>query len=190
MWYEHVSAVGIDIYDALAADKQLSNAVTDARLVAEELKRAGYEVPENAINITRAQFYATWQSFLDRVEMGDTVVVFLSGHGVEIEGKNFVLPRDVPYIRFDRQKEIKYKSISITQLLLDLREREPQRIIVIVDACRDNPFVPAEYSCLGSGARGLAAMDPAAGEFIMYSAGAGETALDRLPGERPGQNLI
>ena len=129
-------------------------------------------------------FNALWQKFLDKINPGDTAAVYFSGHGVEIEGLNFLLPRDVPNISFGRQEQLKRESLSVSELLLDLRKRKPQVTVLILDACRDNPLIPPEQRSLSWG-RGLARMEAPNGTFIMQSAGAGETALDRLPKDDP-----
>jgi formylglycine-generating enzyme required for sulfatase activity len=124
------------------------------------------------------------QKFLDKLSPDDTAAIYFSGHGVEVEGLNFLLPRDIPNISYGRQEQLKRESLSVSELLLDLRKRKPKVTLVILDACRDNPLMPPESRSLAWG-RGLARMDAPAGTFIMYSAGVGETALDRLPGDDP-----
>jgi uncharacterized caspase-like protein len=169
--------VGIDKYDNLAPQQQLQRAVNDARSVGAALAPLGFEVV-SAENVGRAIFNAQWQKFLDTINPGDTAAVYFSGHGVEIEGLNFLLPRDVPNVSFGRQEQLKRESLSVSELLLDLRKRKPQVTVLILDACRDNPLIPPEQRSLSLG-RGLARMDAPNGTFIMYSAGAGETALAR-----------
>lgn len=175
--------VGVDRYDNLGPQQQLQRAVSDARAVGAILGSLGYEVIA-AENVSRPVFNAQWAKFLDKLQPGDTAAVYFSGHGVEIEGLNFLLPRDVPNVSFGRQEQIKRESLSVSEMLLDLRPRKPQVTLVILDACRDNPLGSSEHRSAGSHG-GLARMEPPEGTFIMYSAGAGETALDRLPGNDP-----
>lgn len=171
--------VGVDRYDNLGADDQLLRAINDARSVGKLLQSIGFNVQAGE-NSTRAQFNALWQGFLEQIEPGDTVVLFFSGHGVEIEGQNFLLPSDVPNIRYGRQEQLRREALSVSEFLLDLRVRKPQISLVVLDACRSNPFAPTDMRAVGAGG-GLAGIkDPPEGMFIMYSAGAGETALDRL----------
>jgi uncharacterized caspase-like protein len=91
-------------------------------------------------NVGRSAFNAKWQQFLDRRQPDDTVAIYFSGHGVEIEGSNFLLPRDIPNISFGQQDQLKRESLSVPELLLDLRQRKPKVTLVILDACRDNPL--------------------------------------------------
>lgn len=174
--------VGIDRYDNLSTDGQLKKAVGDARAMAGTLRQLGFsvtEVPEP----TRGQFVAEWYKFLERVAEGDTIAFVFSGHGVELEGTNFLLPRDVPRARSGREGQLRSESISFGQILTDMRERKPAFSFVVLDACRDNPFAEGEKS-VGS-KRGLGRVEPLEGTFVMFSAGAGQTALDRLEGYDP-----
>jgi hypothetical protein len=175
--------VGIDRYDNLGPQQQLQRAVNDARSVGAAFASLGFEVVR-AENVGRGAFNAEWQKFLDKLQPDDMAAIYFSGHGVEIEGLNFLLPRDVPNISYGRQEHLKRESLSVSELLLDLRKRKPKVTLVILDACRDNPLLPPEQRSLNWGA-GLARMDAPTGTFIMYSAGVGETALDRLPGNDP-----
>src|SRR5262245_6210580 len=171
--------VGIDTYDYLGSDKQLRRAVNDARAVSKTLNELGFQVAllENA---SRSVFAAAWQSFLQKIQFGDTVAVYYSGHGVEIEGLNFVLPRDVPNVSYGRQEQLKRESLSLSEFLLDLRNLRLRITLLILYACRDHTFLLLEFRTAATRA-GLARMHAPEGTFIMYSAGAGEMALDRLP---------
>ena len=182
--------VGIDAYDNLGPLRQLTRSVNDARAISDALGKFGYQGTPK-FNLKRSEFNDAWQTFLDSIVQGDTVAVFFSGHGVEVEGQNYILPRDVPFVKFGRQEQLKSESISISGLLLDLRGRDPQVILMILDACRDNPFIPAEFrKNLPGGSGGLAGMEAAMGEFIMYSAAAGQTANEQLYADDPVQNSV
>lgn len=173
--------IGIDTYGSLSRDMQLERAVPDARSVSDVLTKIGFDVVRGE-NTNRTQFNALWQQFLEKVNPGDTIALYFSGHGVEIDGQNFLLPSDVPNIRFGRQEQLKREALSLNEFLLDLRAKRTQVSLVVIDACRNNPFATPEARAAGNG-QGLAGIkEPPEGMFIMYSAGAGETALDRLPG--------
>lgn len=176
--------IGIDKYDHLVPGQQLQRAVNDARSVAQSLKSLKFDVTIGE-NIDRSTFNRMWQSFLDKLAPGDTAAFYFSGHGVEIEGQNFLLPRDIPAIAYGRREQLRRESLSFSEILLDLQKRRPQVSVVVLDACRDDPLIPPGLRSAASKA-GLATItDPPEGTFIMYSAGAGELALDRLPANDP-----
>lgn len=87
--------VGVDRYDNLPGDQQLKRAVADARAMARTLKELQFEVVHGE-NLGREAFYEAWQRFLSRLSPGDTAAFFFAGHGVEMRGSNFLMPRDAP----------------------------------------------------------------------------------------------
>ena len=175
--------VGIDGYVNLDAGAQLKRAINDARAVTRSLRGLGFDVTplENA---RRSTFNAAWQQFLGTIEPGDEVAFFFSGHGVEIEGQNFLVPSDVPKVGYSRQEEIERESLSVSELRHDLHSRKPRVSLIVLDACRDHPLAPPEWRS-GEKSVALVEIDESHGTFIMYSAEPGERVLDRLPGNDP-----
>jgi uncharacterized caspase-like protein len=180
--------VGIDSYDNLDADKQLKKARSDASALARTLKDLGFEVIVRD-DLGRSAFNTVWTDFLGKLQPGDTAAFYFAGHGVELGGRNYLLPKDVPSIRPGRDELLKRESLSLQEFLEDLRERGTQLNLVILDACRDNPFPGLGGRTVGR-ARGLAVTEPPEGTFIMFSAGAGETALDRLSDDDQDPNSV
>ena len=180
--------VGIDSYDNLPEQQQLKKAVNDAQAIGEALVGLGYDV-QKADNVGRTDFLRQWQLFLNRLEPGDDAAVFFAGHGVEIDGQNFLLPRDVPRVASGEEEVLKGSGLSLAALLDQVRDRHPQVGLYILDACRDNPFVDGKGRGIG-GTRGLARVEPPSGTFIMFSAGAKESALDRLSDNDPNPNSV
>ena len=180
--------VGINIYDNLARNQQLEKARNDARGVAAALKDVGFQVIF-AEDASRTAFLRAWQRFLDTVAPGDVTAVFFSGHGVEINGSNYLLVRDVPQAA-DGEEVLKNSGLRLQSLMDRLKEQRPQVSIFIVDACRNNPYVSqGGKRSLGS-ARGLKPEEPPKGALIMMSAGAGQEALDSLSADDPNPNSI
>ena len=172
-------SVGIDIYDSLPADQQLRKAVNDARAVGAALGELGFEVAVGE-NLTRDAFIRAWQAFLNRLEPGDTAALFFAGHGVVLDG-SYLLPRDVPRVAPKEEKVLAAASIRFNELLEDLHEKKVRVALFIVDACRDNPFRDSRGRVYLGGSRGLKRVgEKVKGSFILYSAGYGERALDRL----------
>jgi len=106
---------------------------------------------------------------------------------VQIDGQNYLLPRDIPHIEYGRQAQLTREAISLNQLLADLSTGDrphPKRSVVILDACRDNPLIPPGYKS-GSTRGGLAKVEEPDGIFVMYSAANNRIALDRLSPSDP-----
>jgi hypothetical protein len=108
---------------------------------------------------------------------------------VEIDGQNFLLPRDVPRVESGEEEVLKGSGLSLAALLDQVRDRHPQVGLYILDACRDNPFVDGKGRGLG-GTRGLARVEPPSGTFIMFSAATKESALDRLSDNDSNPNSV
>lgn len=194
--------IGIDDYDNVP---KLAKATGDAKAVGARLEQLGFEVT-TLLNGNRREIAQNLSELRAKAEDATTVLVHFSGHGVAAGGENFLLPKDVSAPGMDPHL-MEYEAISQSQLIDTLAPREGQnrQLILIVDACRDNPYAKSTRS-FGT-ERGLARIEPPRGVFIMYSAGFGETALDSL-GEkdaeptsvytrvllqqlaRPGANLI
>jgi hypothetical protein len=156
----------------------LKNAAADANAVAESLGKLGFGVTR-VTNASRAQMNEAIGVFLDRAGPNTDAVIYFAGHGVELAGANYLLPIDVPALRPGQERLLRAESINLTELLLDLEGRQSRVSVVILDACRDNPFPPQGTRSIGA-TRGLARVDPPAGAFVIFSAGAGEQALDVL----------
>lgn len=174
--------IGIGTYDNLSADKQLKNPINDADGVSAKLTEVGFQVTK-AQNLTRSGFNEKWQNVLDSLGKDDTFVLFFSGHGVQIDGHNYLLARDIPFIQFGRQTQLTKEAISLDELLLDVTTGDrlhPKNSVVILDACRDNPLIPPGHSKGTAVHGGLAKVSESQGIFIMYSASSNRTALDRL----------
>ena len=129
------------------------------------------------------------QLFASRLEAGDEALFFFAGHGVEIAGRNYLLPIDIPDANPGQEDFVKAEAIAVDQVLDTIRARGTRVSILVLDACRDNPFPKAGTRSLG-GSRGLARMPAPEGTFIMYSAGVGQTALDRLSDNDPNPNSV
>jgi hypothetical protein len=180
--------IGINEYDNLRIDQQLKKAVNDAKAVGDSLAAVGFEVLRGE-NVARLEFNRLWQRFLNRLEPGDTVAFFFAGHGVEIAGSNFLLARDAPRAASGEEDLLKGETIGLAKLLDDLRARRPKVSLLILDACRDNPFPQPSGRSVGA-SRGLARVEAPEGTFVMFSAGTGEAALDRLSATDADANSV
>lgn len=155
----------------------LNNAREDARAMAAELKGFGYEVSLH-LDQSQKSMQAALRDFRDKVNAGDEVLFYFSGHAVEIDGKNFLTPVDTIGIN---QNQLADDSIDLKSAVLDpLTTKKVKLTLALIDACRDNPFLKTTSTRSTSSSKGLAPTTPATGQLIVYSAGSGQTALDRL----------
>lgn len=184
---------------------QLQKAVNDARAVSAELERLGFVV-RRAENLDQKAMSRAIVSFESDVAPGDQALFYYSGHGFEIGGTNYLLPTDVPSVGAREQDLVKDASFPVDRIIDGIRQRGAGVAILILDACRDNPFAGAGTRSL-PGTRGLARVDAPEGVFVLMSAGAKQAALDRLSDgdrnpnsiftrtflaelDRPGQTLV
>lgn len=175
--------VGIDRYDHFDKDLQLDNAVSDASAVGQKLTDLGFDEVSLQLDPVRYEFHVAWQEFLDSINAGDTVAFFYSGHGVAIDGQNYLLPRSMPDLEPGRSELVKSESLSLNNLLTDIQKRNPAVTLMILDACRNDPFSSSNERGVGASGGLAGSNDPPSGTFIMYSAEAGKVALDSMPGE-------
>jgi Caspase domain len=162
--------VGNDSYQGAPP---LQNARSDARAVAHALELAKFTVTLRE-DLTLKAMKDALRTFKGQISGGDEAVFFFSGHGVQFEGTNYLIPIDlVP----QSEAQVVDDSVPLQRVLDDLRDQKTLFALAIVDACRDNPFRGTGRAI---GGRGLAPVTAATGEMVLYSAGAGQQALDRL----------
>lgn len=165
----------IVIGNAAYQDNPLRNPVNDARLIANVLRDLGFQV-NTMLDADQETMDQGFDDFIAALDWQDEAVFYYSGHGVNTAGENYLIPtgrviRDEP--------EIKYYAFSCN---LALEKLQKARIsVMILDACRDNPFKGAR-----SGNKGLALMSGKAGsQYIIYSTELGKTAADGVESNSP-----
>ncbi len=177
--------VGNDQYSNIP---QLRKAVNDARTMSDTLKKLGFAVLV-AENQNRKGLSETLLAFDRMIEKGDTAFFFFAGHGFEIGGENYLLPTDVPAATAGQEELIRDGAIAAERIITRVQNRGAGTSIFVFDACRNNPFERAGTRAL-SGSGGLAAITPPEGVFVVYSAGAKQTALDRLSNDDNNPNSV
>jgi len=172
--------IGNDSYQSATP---LQNARSDAEAVAEALKRDGFTVTLKK-DLTLKAMKEALRSFKEQLSGGDEAVFYFSGHGVQFEGTNYLIPTDLTP---ENQEQVVDESVPLQRILDDLRDQKARFALAIVDACRDNPFKGTGRAI---GGRGLAPVTAATGQMVLYSAGAGQEALDRLGPRDPDPNGV
>jgi hypothetical protein len=127
--------IDFDVYDNLPAVEQLQKAVNDARAVGAAPRQLGFETAVEE-NVAKLPFTRAWQKFLNRLQPGGTAALFFAGHGVEVGGLNYLLPRDVPKVVGGEDRVLAEASIRFNTLMEDLRDKNVRTALFIVDACR------------------------------------------------------
>ncbi|MCB1414300.1 MAG: caspase family protein [Xanthobacteraceae bacterium] len=180
--------IGNDLYVNMPASRQLRKAANDARTIGAALSSLGFEVVLGT-NLGRQGIIDKLAQVTAKIAPGDTVAFFYAGHGVAIGGVNYLVPSDVPAVSEGAEARIRGASIAEPDLIAEIQAKSPRVALLVIDACRDNPFPRAAGRSIGN-ARGLADARPARGIFMIYSAGIGQSALDRLNNSDPSPNSV
>jgi uncharacterized caspase-like protein len=163
---------------------QLQNPVNDAALMSTTFKSAGFDVVQFRQNLSALETRRVLREFADAAQNADIAVVYYAGHGLEVDGTNYMIPVDA---KLERDTDVFDEAVPLDRLLIAV-EPATQLRLVILDACRDNPFTKTMKRTTASRAidRGLAKIEPSSpNTLIAYSAKAGSTALDGSSNNSP-----
>jgi uncharacterized caspase-like protein len=155
----------------------LPNPVNDGEVIAATLKQAGFDAVDSRHDLPALETRRALRDFADRARDADIAVVYYAGHGMEVDGTNYLIPVDA---KLERDTDVYDEAFSLDRILLAVEPAKQLRL-VILDACRDNPFAKSMKKTLASRSigRGLAKIEPTSpNTLIAYSAKAGSTALD------------
>ncbi len=149
----------------------LPNPVNDARVISQLLEKLGFEVIKGE-NLSQNEMKYKIFEFGKKLEQkGGTGLFYFAGHGVQVNGKNYLIPVGAT-IKHDKHVEI--EGIDVDRVLAEIENARNRMNIVILDACRDNPFARS----FRSSAQGLASIDAPTGTLIAYATAPGKTAAD------------
>ena len=154
-----------DSFDSLANPKR------DASLVADALGKSGFQNVKLLTDTNRETLSAALKAFADDSKNANWAVVYYAGHGVELDGSNYLVPVDA---KFENDADIPQESIALDQILNSVSAADKMRLVVL-DACRENPF--AEKKSLSVG-RGLARIEPESGTLVAFATKHGHFATD------------
>ena len=181
--------VGVNAYPNLAADMQLQRAVADTGAVGETLRGLGFQVTALTSGVTRRNFWKSFDAFKAESEPGDTSLLFFSGHGVAIEGANYLIPGDIEAFSPGEELSLTGHAMAEATIIEGLHARAGV-VIVVIDACRNNPFPRRPGQKAMGVERGLSPSQPPSGVYSLYSAGWGQTALDSLSPQDGSKNSV
>lgn len=149
----------------------LVNPENDASDIARTLKSLGFEV-DRRLDITRQEMRRAIRAFGDRIRKNGGVGLFYyAGHGIQINGENYLVPLATDVLHED---EVPDECVPVSSVLRKMESANNRLNIIILDACRDNPFKRS----FRSGSRGLARMDAPAGSILAYATSPGSSAQD------------
>jgi invasion protein IalB len=157
---------------------KLPNPSSDAAAVGTALRAVGFQSVTVLNDLSREGTLNALRSFAAEAANADWAVIYYAGHGMEAAGMNYLVPVDAA-LKSDRDLSI--EAVSLEQVL-NAAERASSLRVIILDACRDNPFASQMKRSLTvasrSVSRGLASVEPDAGTLVVYAAKHGETASD------------
>src|SRR5438552_1937959 len=157
----------------------LPNPVNDGAMIAATLKDAGFDVVDSRQDLPAAEIRRALRDFADRARDADIAVVYYAGHGIEVDGANYLIPVDA---KLERDTDVYDEALSLDRVLVAIEPVKRLRL-VILDACRDNPFTKSMKRTVASRGieRGLARVEPTSPNLLIaYSAKAGSTATDGI----------
>ena len=146
---------------------QLANPRNDARGMSDSLRNLGFTV-EEGIDLDTAGMYGAIREFGALAETADVALVFYAGHGIQVDGINYLLPTDVS---LTRERDLNYEGVPLELILSEVSQTK-RLGVVILDACRDNPFAqelarsmgPTRSTLVG---RGLARVEAAPADTLV-----------------------
>jgi len=150
----------------------LDNPVNDARLIARTLEKAGFKVTLRE-NLDRGAMFGALKEFGARLNENTVAVLYYAGHALQMRDQNFMIPVDA---EIRREDEIAIQGMDLTYILGQMSRAKSRVNVVILDACRDNPFAKRTSTT----SHGLAQMDAPIGTLIAYATAPGKQAPDGI----------
>jgi uncharacterized caspase-like protein len=156
----------------------LPNPANDARDLSQRLEQLGYRVTL-ALDANRTELLGQFQAFARSLTLDDVALFYFAGHGVQIGGDNYLFPVDA---RVEREEDARTRLVPLNPILADLSRLTRNRL-VILDACRNNPYAEQiaqsqAARSAGGASRGLARVYAGVGSYIAFSTQPGNVALD------------
>ncbi|MGX1323996.1 putative caspase-like protein [Bradyrhizobium sp. USDA 377] len=156
---------------------KLGNPVNDATLVGGMFKKAGFDSVDVRLDLSASEMRRMLREFAGRSRDAEMAVIYYAGHGIELDGNNYLIPTDAT---LETDGDVLDETIPVERALFAVEPAKQLRLIIL-DACRDNPFAKTMKRTLASRAigRGLAKVEPTSpNTMIAFAAKAGSTASD------------
>ncbi|MBR0987924.1 caspase family protein [Bradyrhizobium liaoningense] len=156
---------------------KLANPASDAGLIGGMLRKAGFDTVDVRQDLNASEMRKALREFGGRTRDADVAVIYYAGHGMEVDGTNYLIPIDAA---LETDTDVYDEALPIDRVLVSIEPAKQLRL-VILDACRDNPFAKSMKRTVASRAigRGLAKVEPTTpNTMIAFAAKAGSTASD------------
>lgn len=164
------SRIALVIGNSSYSDTPLRNPVNDARDVAQALRNLGFEVIYTE-NLSKNDMKQSIRTFGNRIRNGGVGLFYYAGHGTQVNGMNYLIPVGAT---ITNEEEVEYESVELGFVLAQMENAKNRLNIIILDACRNNPFARSFRSIT----RGLASIDAPSGTLIAYATAPGHVASD------------
>jgi hypothetical protein len=164
--------VALVIGNAAYKHDALDNPVNDARLIAGTLEKAGFKVTLRE-NLDRAGMFTALREFGARLNENTVAVLYYAGHALQLRDQNYMIPVDA---EIRSEDEVGVQGMDLTYILSQMSRAKSRVNVVILDACRDNPFAKRS----SGNTQGLAQMDAPIGTLLAYATAPGKQAPDGI----------
>ena len=152
----------------------LANPERDAKLIASTLERSGFRSVQLLLDAGRDELAAALKTYAKEAANADWAVIYFAGHGIELDGSNYLVPVDAKY---ENDADIPAESVALDQALNAVHGAARMRL-VILDACRENPFGGEKKGEASNIGRGLARIEPESGTLVAFATKHGHLASD------------
>ena len=159
----------------------LSNTINDAVIMANALKSLGFELVggKAQTDLDKGGLDNVIRKFGETIRGKRVAFLYYSGHGVQVDGRNYLIPTSANVVA---KTDVKYELVNVDEVLDDMNASGTKVNIIVLDACRNNPF--GDKGLRGTGS-GLAVMDAPSGTIVAYATGPGKTAADGVGKNSP-----
>jgi formylglycine-generating enzyme required for sulfatase activity/uncharacterized caspase-like protein len=162
--------IALVIGNASYSVSPLTNPVNDARDIAAALRGVGFDVTLRE-NINQRQMVEEILAFGKKLRSGGVGLFYFAGHGIQVGGRNFLVPIGA---KIEREEDVEFEAVDAGRVLAELAKADNNLNIIVLDACRNNPFARS----FRSASQGLAYMSAPSGTVVAYSTAPGSVASD------------
>ncbi|WP_428627985.1 caspase family protein [Sphingopyxis sp.] len=162
-----------------ANTSRLANPVNDIKIIAASAKQAGFDDVTIAADLSVNDFQKAMRDFRAKADGADVAMVYFAGHGIEAQGKNWLIPTDA---QLKSDLDLPYEAINLDRLMESVSGAQVR--MVVLDSCRNNPFGRSWRSGTRAVVNGLAGVE-ADDVLVIFAAAPGQTAADGTAGNSP-----